>query len=256
MKNRSRKLLFTLMLACSVAMLATGCDTLKKEPETEAPTEPQTEAPTEPQTEAPTESETETEPPTESETETESEVRILTLEQELAEQEEYSTLRTLYAADDVNIREQPSTDGDIFASYAPGDTIIVVGETPNWYMVELDEYEVTGYVSKQFVSETQVEAGTVEENTGSSDSGEDSSTASAGVSSSVDAEYGVGLYAEPFEIAASTGANVRETPSSDGQIMGVVSSGTVVKVVGYTDRWYKIEYDGTYGYANKNLFEQ
>ena len=55
MKNRNRKLLFLFLLACSVTLAATGCDRLKKEPETEPPTEVHTEAPTE----APTE----TEPP-------------------------------------------------------------------------------------------------------------------------------------------------------------------------------------------------
>jgi uncharacterized protein YgiM (DUF1202 family) len=78
--------------------------------------------------------------------------------------------------------------------------------------------------------------------------------ASANVNSSVDAEYGVGAYAEPFEVSATAGANVRQTPASDGEIINVISSGTVVTVVGYTDRWYKIEYDGTVGYVNQNLF--
>jgi hypothetical protein len=38
MKNRSRKILFSLMLAGSVALFATGCDSLKKQPETETET--------------------------------------------------------------------------------------------------------------------------------------------------------------------------------------------------------------------------
>ncbi len=59
MKNRNKKVLFALMLGCSITLMATGCDKLKKEPETE------TEAPTEAPTEKQTETETETEAPTE-----------------------------------------------------------------------------------------------------------------------------------------------------------------------------------------------
>ena len=53
MKNRNKKVLFALMLGCSITLMATGCDKLKKEPETE--TEAPTEAPTEKQTETETE---------------------------------------------------------------------------------------------------------------------------------------------------------------------------------------------------------
>ena len=35
MKNRNKKVLFALMLGCSITLMATGCDKLKKEPETE-----------------------------------------------------------------------------------------------------------------------------------------------------------------------------------------------------------------------------
>jgi uncharacterized protein YgiM (DUF1202 family) len=144
-----------------------------------------------------------------------------------------------------------------------GDTIIVAGETPNWYMVEIDGYEINGYVSKQFVSEEEVTPKTDEERqaaieqeiSGSTvEDGETTEVAGTVVSSSVDEEYGVGFYAEPFEIEATAGANVRQAPSSDGEIINTIASGTVVTVTGYTDRWYKIEYDGTVGYVNQNLF--
>lgn len=271
MRNKSKKLLLALLLTCSVAMLASGCDKLKKEPETEAQTEPPTEAPTEaptePQTEPPTEPQTE--PPTETELQTESETepKVLTIDEEKAQETEYDQLKLMYAMDDINVRTKPGTDdsAEIFESFMQGDAVTVVGETPNWYMVELDDYESYGYVSKQFMSETAVEPKTEEErlqiieqqaneagsggDTGSGDSGSSGTDTSA-----VDAEYGVGAYAESFTVQASTGANLRTTPSQDGEIIATIASGTNVTALGETDRWYKVSYDGTVGYVNKNLF--
>ena len=271
MNKTGRKMMLAFALAASVCMLATGCDKLKKEPETEkvteAPTEKQTEPPTEKVTEAPTEKQTE--PPTETETETESETqpKVLTVEEEKAQETEFDQLRTMYAMDDVNVRAEPGTDGEIFSSFYQGDKVIVVVETPNWCVVDLEDYDTNGYVSKQFLSDTQVDPKTDEERqqlieqelSGSAaGSGETSAdTSSAGGStdtSSVDLEYNVGAFAESFTVYAMTGANLRSTPAQDGEIIQTVASGTSVKAVGETDRWYKVDVDGTIGYVNKNLF--
>ena len=69
----------------------------------------------------------------------------------------------MYAADDINVRTQPGQDGEIFDSFDQGETIRVVGETPNWYVVDLEDYEDNGYVSKQFVSDQEVAPKTEEE---------------------------------------------------------------------------------------------
>lgn len=261
MKNRSKKLLFMLMLTCSVALFATGCDKLKKEPETETETETPTESET--QSETQTESETESETQTESETETESETqpKELTTDEEKAQETEFDTFRTVYAADDINVRTAPGSDGDIFDSFDQGESIMVVGETPNWYVVDLEDYEDHGYVSKQFVSEQEVAPKTEAEReqlangTSSSDNGGETAPASTGASSSsVDLEYSVETYAESFPIQATAGANMRQAPAQDGEIINTIASGTNVTAIGYTDRWYKIEYNGTIGYVNKNLF--
>lgn len=274
MKNRSRKWLFALLLGCSVALCATGCDKLKKEPETESETEAPTEAPTESETQTESETEPPTEPPTESETQTESETepKVLTAAEEKAQETEYDQLRQMYAKDDINIRTEPGTaeTSEIFSSFMQGDVMTVVGETPNWYKVDVDDYDVHGYVSKQFVSETAVAEKTEEErqqaieqelsgqpaSTAPTDGTQGAQTSSGSTdTASVDAEYGVGAFAESFPIQASTGANVRKTPSQDGEIIQTISSGTTVTALGETDRWYKVDFNGTIGYVNKNLFK-
>lgn len=257
MKNRTSKLLLALVLTCSVAMIATGCDKLKKEPETEVQTEAPTEEPTESETQTETEPPTETEVQTESETETEPETfaKDLTVEEELENETELDAIRTLYAMDDINVRTQPGTDGDIFDSYDQGEKIMAIAETPNWYKVDVEDYEDAGYVSKQFVSEEEVAPKTEEERAQANETSTDGASATVSAeATSTDLEYSVEMYAESFPILASTGANMRNTPAQDGEIIQTIASGTTVTAIGYTDRWYKVDYDGTVGYVNKNLF--
>ncbi len=277
MKNRKR-LLLMLALAVSVTVLAGGCDKLKKkepatEKVTEAPTEKPTEAPTEKPTEAPTEKPTEapTEPPTESETQP----KVLTPAEEKAQETQFDQIRIMYAKDDVNVREQPDTSSsdNIFYSYYQGDQLTVVGETPNWYVVDVEDYEVNGYMSKQFVSDTQVEPKTDEERDqmieqelsgttnpeGSGDAQNDSVAANTAPTPSADtaatdAQYNVQTYAENYPVYATTGANLRAEPAQDSEIIKTVPSGSQLTAVGYTDKWYKVDMDGTIGYVNMNLF--
>lgn len=279
MKNRSKSAMLALLLAGSVAMLG-GCSKLKKE-------DPQTEKMTEAVTEAPTESETQTEKPTEkvtekqtekqTETEKETEPKVLTAAEEKAQEKELDQIRMMYAKDDINVRSDPDTTADnIIYSYMQGDQVTVVGETPNWYVVELDGYDSNGYVSRQFVSAEKVAEKTDEERqaaiekelsstsdsnstdgaAASEDGSSDTTTTSSGAdTSAVDSQYGVGDFAESYSVEAATGANIRSTPAQDGEIVGTIASGTTVTALGETDRWYKIEYNGTIGYVNKNLFK-
>ncbi len=279
MKNKSKRLLLAVLLAGSVALLATGCDKLKKEPETEKVTEPPTEKPTEPPTEKPTEPPTEkpTEPPTEPPTESETEPKVLTPDEELAQETQFDTYVTVYAKDDINVRTRPDTSSDeyIFESFDQGESMTIVGETPGWYVVDLEGYEDNGYVSKEFISDSEVAPKTEEEREAiaagetvpsdgedtSSDDGNSSSTpVSTGTNtvpaSDIDQQYNLETYDQTFAIEATAGANIRETPSQDGDIIGVIASGTSVTALGGTDRWYKIDYNGTIGYVNRNLFSE
>ena len=277
MKNRKKSAVLALLLAGSVAMLG-GCSKLKKEePQTEKPTEVVTEAPTESETatEKPTEKVTEKQTETEKVTEKQTELKVLTAEEEKAQEKELDQIKMMYAKDDINVRSDPDTTADnIVYSYMQGDQVTVVGETPNWYVVEMDGYDFNGYVSKQFVSAEKVAEKTDAERqeaiekelsttqtsdsatTGTTSEGTSSdTTGSSSDTTAVDSQYGVGDFAESYSVEAATGANIRSTPAQDGEIVGTIESGTKVTALGETDRWYKIEYNGTVGYVNKNLFK-
>lgn len=249
MKNRGRIWILLLLMAMGLAVSLTGCgEKLNKETETESETqtEPVTEKVTE--TEPVTEKITETEPVTETESETE-EPKVLTAQEELEMETELKGTRTMYAADNINIRSQPSTENDdnIIGSYDQGQEVTVSAETRNWYKIQADGYE--GYIYKTNLSETAVEPKTPEEQQALLEQQGYTSTGD----SSVDLEYNVSTYAESFSLKLSADANVRTEPSESGDIVTTISNGTQVTALGETDRWYKIEYDGAVGFVNKNL---
>ncbi len=208
--------------------------------------------------------ESETEPPTEAETEPQTFTLDTTVDEENATRVEFDTIRVMYALDDLNVRSEPGTSdtSEIFSSYANGDQINVVGETTNWYMVSVDGYADYGFVYKGYVgtSEDSSSSDTGVDDTGAADTTVSETTADSDAAasttdtSSVDLEYGVETYAESFTITATAGANMRAEPSQDGEIIGTIASETQVTAIGYTDRWYKISYNGAVGYVNKNLF--
>lgn len=252
MDTKSKFRVLALLFAGSLALALTGCgkrigQETEKESETVKITEPPTERET--QTEKPTEA-----PETESETETETEPQILTAEEEKEQETEFSGTRTFYAADDINVRSEPSTDDDtnIISSFDQGEKVTVSGETKNWYKIEKDGY--SGYVHKEGLSEDEVEPKSDEERQRILEE-QGYGSGSSPSASDVDAEYGVQMYADSFSVRIKTDANIRSVPRTEGEIVGTVSSGSSVTALGETDRWYKVDYDGVVGYVNKNLIE-
>lgn len=103
----------------------------------------------------------------------------------------YDSPSTLYASSGVNIRSGPSTDSAVLGSLDTGNSVTVIGETDNWFVVSTGAGQ--GYVSKAYLtSDSQAEttapetsaqnnggdAGNGSQNTGSSDSGSSGSGSS------------------------------------------------------------------------------
>lgn len=250
---KKKMLSLSAVIAVVLAVSLSGCGQRTEEPapetqkatETEAVTEAATEEITEAQKltekETETEAQTETEPATEAVTE-----RDLTSDEEMDEEEAYPASITMYASDDVNIRSTPDTEsGDnVISSFDQGEEVTVIGETPGWYVVEKSDF--SGYVRKDVLSETAVEPKSPEERA-------EQSGSSGSETTSVDLEYNVQTYAESFTIQLGSDANLRSAPSSDAGIIGTIPTDTVVTALGSTDEWYKVEFDGTVGYVNRNL---
>ncbi len=65
---------------------------------------------------------------------------------------DYGSSTTLYTTTDVNVRSQPGTSSGLVDSLGSGQSLQVIGETDNWYIVSING--TTGYVSKSYVSST------------------------------------------------------------------------------------------------------
>lgn len=123
----------------------------------------------------------------------------------------------------VRLRSGPSTSYSILGTYDKGTTMTVTGDAGDWYKVSYGGTE--GYVYKTYL--------TVGEGSGSGSSGSsvtDMSDTSATVISAV---------------------HFRKGPGTSYSSMQVLSAGTGVTITGQTDKWYRVEYNGTEGYVFK-----
>lgn len=60
----------------------------------------------------------------------------------------------------------------------------------------------------------------------------------------------------PMEMMTTANVNARKEPSTAGEIVEIVSEGTKVKAVGYSDGWYEIELDGAQVFIIENYLEE
>ena len=81
----------------------------------------------------------------------------------------YGSAMTMYTADGVNVRSQPSTSSDVSATLGLGTAVTVVGETDGWYVVSTGSG--TGYISKSLLtSSAPAGSGTTSDSSGQSSS--------------------------------------------------------------------------------------
>lgn len=124
---------------------------------------------------------------------------------------------------------EPNMNGNIITALDYGANVTIEGVSGDWYKVEAGGY--TGYVYKQFITE----AATVysSNNTNSSTSTTTSSS-----------EYGV-----VSNLNLGYSLNFRTAPNLSSTIIGSLAEGTQVKILGESNGWYNVEYNGVVGYA-------
>jgi len=291
MNRNTKTVLISAILGGAALMLAAGCGQARSSaPVTEKPSaQVVTEAPVIMVTEAPVietevETQTETQPQTELQTQpattpvTETAAQTeaaLSKEEELAQENEYADWVTMYANDDINVRESPdaaSTD-NVISSYDKLEEVTVRGETPGWYEVYKDYdtvsglSEMTGFVKKEFLSATLEEAqkaapqetaapaaGDTTQTAASQTVSADTTTAAADTAqTTAPADNTQTAPASGDVITMASDANIRADASETSDVIGVVSAGTKVSRIGSSGNWYQIDYNGTQGYVNANL---
>lgn len=117
----------------------------------------------------------------------------------------------------LNVRQSASTNSNILGSLKNGSQITIVETLSGWYKIKYG----TGYayISSSYVSFSEGES----------------------IATSVG-------YVKTNGIAL----NVRQSTSTTSNILGKLSNGTKVEIVGTLSGWYKIKYGTSYGYVSSS----
>ncbi len=130
------------------------------------------------------------------------------------------------ATDYVNIRSTPSTDGDVVGIVYEGNAVTILEAKDGWYHIKSGSVE--GYSKAEYFT----------------------------MASAVQSENSAQSVIETAICKASDYVNLRYTPSTDGDVLGIVYEGSVVTVLEEVDDWYRIKSDSKEGYVKAEFFEK
>ena len=126
----------------------------------------------------------------------------------------------------LNIRAGAGTGYSIVGSLSNGATVNILGKSGSWY--HISHNGITGYVSAEYLQEIS---------SGSSSSG--STSTSSTVSSGKGQVYNV-----------TSNLRVRSKPSTNSTVLGYLLNGEVVDIIGSSNGWVHINYQGSTGYVS------
>lgn len=122
----------------------------------------------------------------------------------------------------LNLRAGPGTEYEWLGSCPEGTWVGVVGESGNWYCVQVLESGMYGYMSKNFLK---------------------SSGAAPGGGTS-------GVVNNP---KASQFLNLRQYPSYSAPVLGIYYNGAVFQVLSVQEGWYQVMINGVVGYFRQEF---
>ncbi len=176
-------------------------------------------------------------------------------EEELKSLTDYGTSATLYASDVVNVRSEPSTESEsnIIDSLAKGDAVTVVGETSQWFKVNINGN--IGYISKAFLVSSPPGSGSDSSNESENSnnaSGQDSGNTGSDGNAEQQAEYNSTVdYGTSYTYYTTTDVNMRSGPSTGSDKVGGLNGGTAITVIGETANWFIVSVNGSRAYISK-----
>ncbi|MGM9523818.1 MAG: NlpC/P60 family protein [Faecousia sp.] len=116
----------------------------------------------------------------------------------------------------LRLREKPSTSADVITVAQKGDTVVVIRQVDDWYLVNYNLH--IGYMHGDYLTVKARE--NVELGTGS-----------------VDASL----------------VNLRNGPSTSTTMLEQLKAGEEVEIFGFNSGWYKVRYEGQIGYIRSDL---
>ncbi len=148
----------------------------------------------------------------------------------------------------LNVRAQPSTQGEILGYLENGDMMPFMGQSGDWYRIKIEE-ELSGWVSKQFSTTRSVSSeaslpGPEEDMTSElaplePDQSDQQPSADAMVL---------------VTVGEDSTLNVRSLPSASGAIVDMLFGGDKLPLVKEEGEWYQVQFeDETTGWISKKF---
>jgi len=128
----------------------------------------------------------------------------------------------------LNVRSSANLSSSIIGSLKNGSSVSILGKTGSWYKIKYGSK--VAYVSSNYISSSN-------NSNSSSDNNSNTSTGKGTVKLS----------------STSSSLNLRENPSLSSKILGGLSHGSSVDILGKTGSWYKIKYGSKIGYASSQF---
>lgn len=155
--------------------------------------------------------------------------------------------RMMYVAEDVvNVRKAPTTNSDVVTTASKGERVRVTSVGASWSNVTLNSGK-SGYILSSLLSASEVRPATTTTPATTSPPTTPPTTAPTGPTfTSVDRIRYINVDA----------ANVRKSPSTSGDILTTLSSGTEVKVTGVGDGWSRVALGSGTGYISSSLLSE
>lgn len=131
------------------------------------------------------------------------------------------TYATVTGATSLNVRSGPSSSYAWLGSVGKGGWVRVTGESGNWYSVVTVEENITGYMSKNYLTTASATGGNT---------------------------------AVVNNPKATQFLNLRATPSYDANVLGIFYNGAVCTILGEYDGWYYVQITTTGGVTLQGYF--
>ena len=116
----------------------------------------------------------------------------------------------------LRIRESASTNSSVLGTMRNGSTFDIISKSGSWYQIKYNG--IIGYVHGDYVKE-------------------------------IAASSSISTKGKVYNV--STNLRVRSGASTSSSVLGYLTNNTEVNIVGSEGEWYKIQYNGGYGYVSK-----
>ena len=136
----------------------------------------------------------------------------------------------------LRVRSGASTSSSTLGYITNGTKVNITGENGNWYQINYNNK--VGYVSKDYISVSNTSSGGNNVSRGDTPANNGTTTSQYGKVTGV-----------------TSNLRVRSAANATSSVLGYLLNGTVVSIVGTTEGWYAINYNGKTGYVSSEYIQ-